>query len=216
MSEPNFNLLWQGFFIGLAIAAPVGPTSILCLQTAITKGIVPGFFSGAGAATAHTIQASIGAFGLNLVASSLTDNKGWFHLISGIFLCYLGVKIALSRYKINGARADLLLRDLSSENVLLGDYSAALFLTIINPLAILPFIAFFTKTYPTVNHSNYIWTGAFVLGVFVSSVLWYGLISVVINLFSQRVLLRWLPWVNRISGTAIGIFGCASIYSAWS
>ncbi|HEY9797796.1 MAG TPA: hypothetical protein V6D30_19345 [Leptolyngbyaceae cyanobacterium] len=27
MSEPNFSLLWQGLFIGLAIAAPVGPIS---------------------------------------------------------------------------------------------------------------------------------------------------------------------------------------------
>ncbi|MBD1869001.1 LysE family transporter [Cyanobacteria bacterium FACHB-471] len=216
MSAPYFSFLTQGLIIGLAVSAPVGPTSIFCMQKALTKGIVSGLVSSTGAATANAIQASVGAFSLNLVASSLADHKGLFNIISGIFLCYLGIKIFLSHFSINNTRRAACEGALSNRNILLRDYSAALLLTSINPLTILPFLAFFTQMYSAFNQSNPVWAGIFVLGVFISSIFWFGLISVVANLFSRRILLRRLHWINRIAGTMIAAFGCGSIYSAWS
>ena len=106
--------------------------------------------------------------------------------------------------------------DVDGRDVLLRDYSAALLLTSINPLTILPFIAFFTQMYSSFSQPNHVWVGVFVLSVFVSSVFWYGLISIIANLFSRRILLRQLHWVNRVAGTTIAVFGCSSIYSIWS
>ena len=216
MNEPQFSVLGQGLMIGLAAAAPIGPSSIFCMQKALTKGMVSGFVSSTGAATAAAIQAGIGAFSLNLVASSLADHKDWFNLISGAFLCYLGITIFLSRSNTSNTRMTSSPKGLGGRTVLLRDYGAALLLTSINPLSILPFVAFFTQFYSAASHPDYGWAGAFVLGVFISSVLWFGLISLVASLFSHRVLLRQFRWVNRIAGTTIAIFGSSSIYSTYA
>jgi threonine/homoserine/homoserine lactone efflux protein len=87
MSELEFSLLGQGLFIGLAIAVPVGPISILCIQRSIEKGLVSGVASGLGVSTSSAIYAFIGAFGLNLIAASLINQKIWFSLTGGVFLC---------------------------------------------------------------------------------------------------------------------------------
>lgn len=216
MSEPNLSLLEQGFIISLAISAPVGPTSILCIQRAIAKKVISGLVSGIGAATAQAIQAGIGLVSLNLIISSLVNHRNLFGFASGIFLCYLGIQTFLDESRINNAPKKFLSRRSNSINLLLGDYCSILLLTLINPLAVVPFVAFFTQTYPAKNYSDHVWPGEFVLGVFVGSLLWYGMISVVVNLFPQKALLCRLFWVNRISGTVIAVFGCISIHSVWS
>lgn len=216
MSEPNFSLLEQGFIISLAVSTPVGPTSILCIQRAIAKSFASGLISGIGAATAQTIHASVGTFSLSLVTSSLAEHKGLFSFAGGAFLCYLGIQVFLNKPSINKPQIGSLLGSADSRNMLLGDYCSILLLTLINPLSVLPFVAFFTQTYSARDYPNFVWSGAFVLGVFVGSVLWYGMVSVVINLLPKRVLLCRLHWVNRISGTVITVFGCISIYSVWS
>jgi threonine/homoserine/homoserine lactone efflux protein len=216
MYEPYFSFLKQGLLIGLAVSAPVGPTSIFCMQKALTKGIVSGFVSSIGAATAQTIYAGVGALSLNLVESSLVNYKSWFNLISGVFLFYLGIKIFLNHSSFNNPRATPMSGNLCENNILLRDYSAAFLLTSINPLSILPFVAFFTQIYSEASYPSHIYTGLFASGVFISSLLWFGLISAMAIFFSRRILLRRLHWVNRISGTTIAVFGCASIYSAWN
>lgn len=191
MTEPHFSYLRQGLIIGLAVSTPVGPTSILCIQRAITKSVVSGLVSGTGAATVQTIQAGIGAVSLNLVISSFIDHKGLFSFVSGVFLCYVGIQIFLDA-SIHDTQIKFLSRSPGSRSVLLGDYCSILLLTLINPLAVLPFVAFFTQTHSARNYLDDVWSGAFVSGVFIGSVLWYGMISVIVNLFPQSEL-KYLP-----------------------
>lgn len=99
MSEPNFTLLWQGLFIGLAIAAPVGPISVLCIQRSIRKGFASGFVSGLGASTGDAIYAFISVFGLNLITVSLINQKTGLSLMGGLFLCCLGIKTFLENLR---------------------------------------------------------------------------------------------------------------------
>lgn len=180
------------------------------------KGIASGLISSVGAATAQAIQAGIGVFSLNLVASGLVDHKGRFSFVSGVFLCCLGIQIFLNASSINDTKTVALSRSPGSRNIFLGDYGSALLLTIINPLSILPFVAFFTQTYSVRNPLSSVGLEAFVPGVFISTALWHGMVSVGVNLFSQRILLSRLRLVNQIAGISIAAFGCVSIRSAWS
>jgi threonine/homoserine/homoserine lactone efflux protein len=50
----NIELFIKGLIVGIAIAAPVGPIGLLCIQRALTGGWISGLASGLGAALADT------------------------------------------------------------------------------------------------------------------------------------------------------------------
>jgi threonine/homoserine/homoserine lactone efflux protein len=53
------SLLLKGLIIGFAIAAPVGPIGILCIQRSLREGFKVGVLTGMGAATADVSMASL-------------------------------------------------------------------------------------------------------------------------------------------------------------
>ena len=58
-------LLWfKGMMIGFAIAAPVGPIGLLCIQRTLARGRWSGVLSGLGAASADALYGCIAGFGL--------------------------------------------------------------------------------------------------------------------------------------------------------
>ena len=65
----------KGQIIGLAIAAPVGPIGVLCIQRSLQNGFKMGFISGMGAATADGIYGLIAAFGLTAISSALISHQ---------------------------------------------------------------------------------------------------------------------------------------------
>lgn len=215
MSESNFRLLWQGLFIGLAIAAPVGPISILCIQRTIRKGFISGFVSGLGASTGDAIYAFIGAFGLNLIAVSLINQKTWLSLIGGLFLCYLGIKTFLEKPAACIDRTHLSTQVLARKANFLGDYITILMLNLINPITVLMFAAAFTRLPTKSVYSDSTSGYFFVLGVFTSAALWRACLSGIACRLSGRFNPRQFQWINRVAGITISVFGSASIYSVF-
>lgn len=57
----------NGFWIGLAIAAPVGPIGLLCMQRTLEYGRRYGIISGLGAATADFLYGLLALSGLSLI-----------------------------------------------------------------------------------------------------------------------------------------------------
>ena len=89
------SLFLRGLILGFAIAAPVGPIGLLCIQRTLNNGRVTGLVSGLGAATADAIYGAIAAFGLSLLTAFLVQQQMWLGLAGGLFLCYLGVRTVL-------------------------------------------------------------------------------------------------------------------------
>jgi len=82
--------------VGLAIAAPVGPISVLCIGRTLSGGTASGVASGLGAATADGIYASLAAFGLTLVCDFFLRQEVFIRAIGGSFLLYLGIRYFFS------------------------------------------------------------------------------------------------------------------------
>ena len=93
----SIELFIKGLVVGVAIAAPVGPIGLLCIQRALAGGWISGLASGLGAALADTFYGFIAAFGLTLVQDFLFDHRSTIAVIGGVFLCLLGLLIILSR-----------------------------------------------------------------------------------------------------------------------
>ena len=196
----------RGLLLGLAIAAPVGPIGVLSIRRTLVSGRTVGFVSGVGAATADMFYGGVAAFGLTAVSAILTGQRLWLHLIGGVFLCYLGLRTALSKPAECAAEA--------SGRGLAGAYSSTLFLTLTNPLTILSFVVIFAGLGITSNHSGgYGSAAAVTAGVFFGSALWWFLLSGGVNLLRARFTLRALRWVNVASGILLLGFGVYAIFS---
>ena len=61
----DVSLIFRGFILGFAIAAPVGPIGLLCIQRTLNQGQLVGLVSGLGAATADAFYGAVAAFGLD-------------------------------------------------------------------------------------------------------------------------------------------------------
>ncbi|WP_416676715.1 LysE/ArgO family amino acid transporter [Egbenema bharatensis] len=200
MSLPFFL---QGLIIGFSIAVPVGPIGILCIRRTLSDGQFIGLLSGLGAATADAIYGCIAGFGLTFVSGLLTSHVGWFRVIGGLFLCYLGVRTALAKPSETAATAQ--------GRGWLGAYLSTLFLTLTNPATILSFIAVFAGLGLATAGGNYGAAVLLVSGVFLGSALWWLLLSSGVGLFRSRLTPKHLKWLNRISGAILLGFGIIAL-----
>ena len=62
-------LLLKSLLIGIAIAAPVGPIGVLCINRTLKYGLLAGLITGTGVATADAIYGCISGFGLTFISS---------------------------------------------------------------------------------------------------------------------------------------------------
>ena len=72
---PSSPLFLQSLWIGLSIAAPVGPIGLLTIQRTLEQGTRAGLATGLGAATADACYGALGAFGSRLVIDALAQAR---------------------------------------------------------------------------------------------------------------------------------------------
>jgi threonine/homoserine/homoserine lactone efflux protein len=183
-------LFWRGLVLGFSIAAPVGPIGLLCIQRTLNGGMMQGFLSGLGAATADAIYGAIAALGLTSLASFLTSVSFWVRLAGSLFLLFLGVRIFFLRPPSARAR--------SPEASLLACYGSAFLLTLANPMTILSFLAVFAGIGLAGTGTGYAGAGWTVAGVFLGSACWWLFLSAVTGFFHKRVTSTALLWMNRL------------------
>ena len=217
----------RSLFIGLAIAAPVGPIGVLCIRRTLANGRLSGLVSGMGAATADAIYGSLAAFGLTFLSAWLVGQRFWLGLLGGIFLVYLGFRTLLQRPSppapAHGLASDADVAAISPSpkvgrggrgvRALSSDYTSTLALTLTNPMTILSFAAIYAGM--GIQMGSSFWNAALmVTGVFAGSALWWLFLSTAADLLRVRFLTpNGLLWVNRVSGAIILAFGVAALVS---
>jgi threonine/homoserine/homoserine lactone efflux protein len=190
--------------IGFAIAAPVGPIGVMCIQRTLNRGSSFGFVSGLGAATADACYGIIAAFSVAAVFSFLSAQKIWFSLAGGLYLGYLGIKafrtVPANQIETSGGMGRL------------SAYLSIFVLTLTNPMTIFAFAAVFAGFSFGNTDGNYLNALILVVGVFTGSALWWLTLSVVTGLIRRKFNTGHLAWVNRISGAVIIGF---ALYIVW-
>jgi threonine/homoserine/homoserine lactone efflux protein len=208
----DLSFLLRGVALGLAIAAPVGPIGVICIRRTLSDGRAVGLVSGLGAATADMTYGAVAAFGLTAIASLLTSQRLWIHLIGGLFLLYLGIKTLLAQPALatNGGTSATAL----PAKGLLGAYGSTLALTLANPATILSFVAVFAGLGVAGPRANFASAALITLGVFSGSALWWLILSTGVNLLRARLTPAALRWVNRLSGAILIAFAIYALASA--
>lgn len=184
-------LFLRGLLVGLAIAAPIGPIGVLCIQRTLAEGVVRGMITGFGSATAHGLYAAIAGFGFAVIGDTLTGGQVALRLVGSGYLAYLALRIARAEPSIQPA--------IGRGRGLLATYFSSFLLDITSPGTLVLFAAIFAGLGTTSAAGSVGSTAFLVVGVLVGSGLWWVLLSNGVHLLRSRLDQTWLRWVNRLS-----------------
>ena len=189
--EQNMDpwLFWKSLAIGVAVAAPVGPMSLLCIHRTLDHGQPAGLTFGAGIAAADLSYAAIAAFGITAVSSLLLTGTVWIKLFGSLLLMVLGVKIAFARPVADSHK--------SVAGSGLRAFATAYGLTLANPPTILFFAGIFASVASLATSSQSV---IFSAGVFAGSMLWWIILTTLVTKSAALMKPTVFAWINRLSG----------------
>ncbi|WP_151733605.1 LysE family translocator ['Paenibacillus yunnanensis' Narsing Rao et al. 2020] len=198
----------KGMLLGLSIAAPVGPISILCIRKTIAGGFRTGLSSGLGAATADAVYGTVAGLGLSALTAALLDYSLALQVLGGLFICYLGLKsLLLVPDKEDAQRAQP-----APPASALRSYTMTFLLTLSNPMTILFFLGVFGASGILLSHTgNNI--PFLVGGVFLGSAAWWILLAGAAALFRSKLLQGRYRLIifNKLSGVVLLTFGVVAL-----
>ncbi len=191
-------LFVQSLWIGLSIAAPVGPIGLLVIQRTLRHGGAVGLATGLGAAVADAAYGAVGAFGVSALIQALQGARVPLALAGGAFLLWLAWRTWNAAAPVAGA-------ELKSGPGLLASFAGTFVLTLSNPATILSFIAIFGAVLGSMQGAaaSPWWM---VAGVLAGSALWWLLLCATVSLLRSRFDARAQRWVGRASALMLAGF----------
>lgn len=189
-------ILLKGVAIGFAMAMPVGPVGILCIQRTLNHGFGAGLVSGLGAALGDALLGALAAAGLSWVTEFLLGIEQELHVGGGIFLIVLAL---WTWFKHGDAPAPPLPTH--------GAIATTFLLVITNPITILAFLGFFASFRIVAVTGATLQIAALILGIFLGSMLWWTCLCSGTRQLSRRLNSGLVVWINHLSAVAIAGFG---------
>jgi len=198
----EWQLVATGIAIGVAVAAPVGPINIMCIQRSLKQGFKAGLITGVGAVLGDGLFAAIAAFSITSISSVIIENSQWIEVTGGLFLIGLGLRSFFAQTSTKPAPETV---SLMGHTALVG---TTFFMTITNPAMILGFAAFFGSAGNLMSLPEDYWAAAaLVAAVMAGSLLWWVFLAGVMHRFRASIGAKAIATVNRISGCIIALFG---------
>jgi threonine/homoserine/homoserine lactone efflux protein len=198
----ELDLLIRGIIVGLMIAMPVGPVNILCIHRALEAGWKSGVISGLGAAAADMLYGAVAGFSITLVVQFVVREQSWIRFFGGILLVVIGIFYFFKRPQPLNAQTE-------DRGSAYSDMRSAFLLTMTNPTTVLSFLALLAAL--GMGNQRQWWLTVFLVGgIFCGSMVWWIVLSSIVNRFRGRFNDRALLLMNRIAGLAIGGFGVAA------
>lgn len=192
-------LFLKGVGIGLAVAVPFGPISVLCLRQAVVRGRPAGLASGLGVALADGLYALLAAFGFLLLADFLTAYDSWLRLIAGLFIAWIALSIARSAPPQDAQPL--------GRRRLIATTAALMALTLANPTTVFTFLALFSGTGIATETGTGPAAVLLTLGAFTGSMAWWVLLTEVAVRLRHKIDAQKLKWINLAAAAILLLFG---------
>lgn len=188
-------LVWQGMLLGIAIAAPVGPISLLCMQRSLAGGFGAGLRFGLGIALADGLFAVAGALGATALATLFASVQPWLQRLAAFYLGYLAWRTwqATRAEKTPQAPAPGGYREIAT----------GFSLTLANPLTIVSFATLFVGLPPSASSlSSHL---SLALGLFLGSLLWWLALAALCGSARHTLKPHWRRRIDLLA--ALGLAG---------
>ena len=201
-------LIAKGFLLGLVVSIPLGPVGALCIQRTISKGYKAGLLAGLGAACADLVYALIAGFGVSVVIDWLLKVRKWIQAVGSIIFMFMAYKVFYTNPAIQVRRSR------RQKDRPLEDFLTTFLLTFSNPTPVFVLMAAFAG-FILNEEVNYIDIILSIAGVFAGCMSWWVVLVSVVNMFRNKIRLRHLLWVNKITGVLVLIFALALLIESF-
>jgi threonine/homoserine/homoserine lactone efflux protein len=204
MTSVSLATFLAGAGVGLAVAVPIGPMGVLCIQRTLSFGLVAGMATGTGAATVHLAFGLTAALGVGAPIDEWISTGGHSltFLTAGV-LIWFAARILKRSATIGRGR-------LQRESWLRSFASAFLF-GLSSPFTALLFVAAMPATGVTGGQHA---APLLASGVFLGSLAWWSVLSTSVALARDRLSVQAIVVVNRLSGLALAGVGVVMLAKA--
>jgi threonine/homoserine/homoserine lactone efflux protein len=195
-------------WIGLSIAAPVGPIGLLVIQRTLRHGVPVGLATGLGAAVADAAYGALGAYGVSALIGALQATRVPLALLGGAFLLWLAWHTWRAVPADHSAPMD-------APPALWASFGGTFLLTLSNPATILSFIAIFGALAGAQQAPAS--PAVMVGGVLAGSALWWLMLCAAVGALRTRFDARAQAFVGRVSAVMLAAFALwqwAGLFSA--
>ena len=199
----DYSLLLQGMIVGLTLAAPVGPISLICIHRTVANGRLHGIISGLGVATSDSFYAAVAFLGLTAISGFIIGYQVLFRLLAGIALVLVGIRV------FHAVPAEI--SPVDGQEPYLRDYLSMLAITAANPLTIIFFVTILPGFGIVAQGMLPETAVSFVAGVFLGSVLWWIILCGAVGSVRSRLSTGNLRRINQISGILVTCFGAGML-----
>lgn len=196
------DMILKGILIGVMASAPMGPVGILCIQRTLNKGRWYGFVTGIGAALSDIIYALITGYGMSFVMDLITNptNRFWLQILGSIILLVFGVHSFLQNPTKNMHQSNK-----KNKGTLVYNGVTAFWITFLNPLIILLFMAAFAQfAFVIPNHPLEMSVGY--LSILGGALLWWFGLSWLVDKIRNKFDNNGILIINRIIGSLVILF----------
>jgi threonine/homoserine/homoserine lactone efflux protein len=204
------EILLKGIILGLTVSMPLGPIGIIMINRTIKRGMLSGFFSGLGMASADTLLAILAGIGFTVIVSFINKEMFIISLIAGVIIIGVGLKVFLS----NPVK-DMRNREMANKS-LWRDYYSVFVLSISNPYTIFIFVAFFSGVHINGNVKPELVPFFLIPGVFVGAISWWFFLSYFVSRFKKKIRLRLIVRINKVAGIVVIVIGVVVLLSVFT
>jgi threonine/homoserine/homoserine lactone efflux protein len=197
MTEVSLAAFLAGVGVGLAVAVPIGPMGVLCIQQTLAFGLAAGLATGLAAATVQVTYGLLAVLGFGPSTIALLGaGMNLLPLLSAALLFWFAYRVM---------RRDVRLASAAPRPfTLTRSYRDALAFGFGNPLTIVLFFAAF----PALTSSDDLVEAPLLVGgVFIGVVGWYLVLSAVVVFLRERLSETALGLANRAAGLALAGLG---------
>lgn len=189
-----------GFGLGFAVAAQVGPVTLLTVRSVIRGGFAVGIAMGLGVACIDAAYAAAGAAGAGAVLE-LEPLRMAFGLLGAAVIATIALNTLWSAFRVRmGGETD---DEVTTPAAALRTALAA---TASNPLTIISWAAIFAAASTAELTESAASTALMVGGVLVGSFAWMAVLSGVLSIVRRRIGDRGLRILDAASGTGLLLF----------
>jgi len=199
----NHVSLVAGLLTGFAIAVPIGPMGLLCIQRTLAAGMAVGVSTGLGAATVNIAYGALVLLGLDALAPWMEGGSRALSALGGVFLLWSAARAFRSRQPTAG-------RCCRPAPSAVAAYSSAVVFNAGNPMALILVVALIS---PLAEHATLSWAGdlTFLLGMFTAAATWWVCLSAGVALLRSRLSPAILAWVNQAAGLMLTVYGILAL-----
>lgn len=197
----------HGLAIGVIVSAPMGPTGMLCIQRTLNKGRAAGFFTGVGAALSDLLYCFLAGVSISIIIDFINLYKTQFEILGCIAMICFGIYIA----RKNPSKSLAAREGKPQKNNYLQDFATGFLITFSNPLILGIILGLYAQfNFPTPHFTLYHYIAGF-LAILVGALIWWFVITYLVNKVRTHFNLRSIWIINVIIGVVICVISLLAL-----